>query len=259
MLLGNVTLLSRNPLRFWGQTLQGEPGNFGQTGPRRNSSMGEASVSGETAKASIPSGYRHPDAWMLPNKGGALAARLNLRGEGVFSGAGARGVNGEGSISGSGAVSGTAQLVVSGSATIAGTGSFSGSVVAVLAASASLTGSGTLSGTPKAIGHQTAALSGSGTVTLTSYATGKLEAAITPAVTLTAEQFAAQLLDIESVESGMTVREALKLMSAAMAGKISGAAGATVTIRSAVADDKDRIVASVDSSGNRTAITYDLS
>lgn len=259
MLLGNVTILSRNPLRFWGQTLQGERGNFGQTGPIRNILMGEASVAGETAKAALPNGYLAPAAWMLANKPGGLSSRRNIDGVGALSASGARGVNGEANLTGAGGLSGDAQLVVSGSATITGSGSLSGSVVAVLVATASLSGSGALSGGATAKGHATASLAGSGTVSLTSYATGALEAAITPAVTLTAEQFAAQLLDLEDVEGGLTVREALRLMSAAMAGKISGAAGATVTIRNAVADDKDRIVASVDSSGNRTAITYDLS
>jgi hypothetical protein len=50
----------------------------------------------------------------------------------------------------------------------------------------------------------------------------------------------------------------MRLSAAADAGKLSGAATTTNTIRNAVADDKNRIVATVDSDGNRTAITYDL-
>ena len=46
--------------------------------------------------------------------------------------------------------------------------------------------------------------------------------------------------------------------AAANAAKLSGAATTTITIRNAVADSKDRIVATVDSDGNRSAITYDL-
>lgn len=72
------------------------------------------------------------------------------------------------------------------------------------------------------------------------------------------ETMAAAVLDeASSVETGLTVREALRLITAALAGKVSGAAGTTVTIRNAVADDKDRIVATVDSEGNRTSITVD--
>lgn len=60
-----------------------------------------------------------------------------------------------------------------------------------------------------------------------------------------------------AIEVGLDLKNALRLIAAATAGKISGAGTGTVTIRSAKADDKDRIVATVDGSGNRTAITYD--
>ena len=67
------------------------------------------------------------------------------------------------------------------------------------------------------------------------------------------------LLDIpDGVEDGYTLREALRLVLAALAGKLSGAATTTVSIRD-VNDDKDRIVATVDDVGNRTAITLDPS
>lgn len=75
----------------------------------------------------------------------------------------------------------------------------------------------------------------------------------------TANQNADALLDrANGVETGLTPRQALRLSVAADAGKLSGAASTTNTIRNAVADSKDRIVATVDSDGNRTAITYDL-
>lgn len=64
---------------------------------------------------------------------------------------------------------------------------------------------------------------------------------------------------LESViEPGLTLRQALRLLAASMAGKLTGGGSTEVTIRNAVADSKDRIVATVDSSGNRSAITYDL-
>jgi hypothetical protein len=47
-------------------------------------------------------------------------------------------------------------------------------------------------------------------------------------------------------------------VAAATAGKLTGGGSTEVTIRNAVADSKDRIVATVDSNGNRTAIDYDL-
>ena len=75
----------------------------------------------------------------------------------------------------------------------------------------------------------------------------------------TATENADTLLDrSDAIEVGLTPREAMRLSAAADAGKISGAATATNTIRNAVADSKDRIVATVDADGNRTAIIYDL-
>jgi len=75
----------------------------------------------------------------------------------------------------------------------------------------------------------------------------------------TGSDTATALLDLtDAIESGLTPRNALRLISAASAGKISGAATPTVTIRNAVADSKDRVTATVDADGNRTAITTDL-
>ena len=68
-----------------------------------------------------------------------------------------------------------------------------------------------------------------------------------------------KIFDNETVESGLTFRNALRVMAASIAGKLSGAATTTVVIRNAVADSKDRITATVDTNGNRSAITYDLS
>ncbi len=68
------------------------------------------------------------------------------------------------------------------------------------------------------------------------------------------------LLDrANAIETGLTPRQAWRLMAAALAGKLSGAATTTVTIRNAVQDSKNRIVATVDADGNRSAVTTDVS
>lgn len=86
-----------------------------------------------------------------------------------------------------------------------------------------------------------------------------LDAAISSLSIPTANANADALLDrAAGVETGLTPRQAFRLMTANAAGKLSGAATATNTIRNAVADSKDRMVATVDADGNRTAITYDL-
>jgi hypothetical protein len=59
-----------------------------------------------------------------------------------------------------------------------------------------------------------------------------------------------------AIETGYTAKQSMRLILSSLAGKLSGAATTTVTIRSAT-DAKDRIVATVDSDGNRTAVTHD--
>jgi hypothetical protein len=74
----------------------------------------------------------------------------------------------------------------------------------------------------------------------------------------TASENATGLLDLAAgVETGLTLRQALRLVVAAEAGKLSGAATATIVIRN-VADDKNRITATVTEDGDRTALVYDL-
>jgi len=63
------------------------------------------------------------------------------------------------------------------------------------------------------------------------------------------------VLDAE-VETGTNVREALRLLLASQVGKLSGAEGTTITIRD-INDLVDRIVATVDASGNRIAVVAD--
>lgn len=86
---------------------------------------------------------------------------------------------------------------------------------------------------------------------------GRMDASVGALATGSLAAIADEVLGY-AVEAGLTTKQALRLMAAALAGKISGASGTTITIKNAVADNKDRIVATVDSDGNRTAITYDL-
>lgn len=62
----------------------------------------------------------------------------------------------------------------------------------------------------------------------------------------------------EIVEGTTSVRESLRLGNAANAGKTNGALTASFAIRD-LADTKDRIAASTDANGNRTAVTLDVS
>jgi hypothetical protein len=60
------------------------------------------------------------------------------------------------------------------------------------------------------------------------------------------------------VDGATTAAESMRLQNSALAGKASGMGTTTATFRD-LADSKDRIVATVDASGNRTAITRDAS
>lgn len=55
---------------------------------------------------------------------------------------------------------------------------------------------------------------------------------------------------------GFTYQDIVKLQAAILLGKVSGGGSATETFRD-ISDTKDRVVATVDASGNRTAITLD--
>lgn len=66
---------------------------------------------------------------------------------------------------------------------------------------------------------------------------------------------AAAGLDAVAVESGLNARQALSVIASASAGVLAGAATATVTIAAAGVPATTRLTASVDESGNRTAVT----
>lgn len=88
-----------------------------------------------------------------------------------------------------------------------------------------------------------------------SFQTGAIDAAVI--ATDAGTEIANAILDqANGIETGYTVRQAGRLLLSASAAKLSGALTTTIAIRD-VGDSKDRITATVDASGNRTAITLD--
>lgn len=74
-----------------------------------------------------------------------------------------------------------------------------------------------------------------------------------------AEDNAEMLLDLpDAVENNLTVRQALRLVAAVLAGELSGADTNTVTIKDGGQNDITRVTATVDEDGNRTAVDVDL-
>ncbi len=63
---------------------------------------------------------------------------------------------------------------------------------------------------------------------------------------------------LDTIEGTLDHQEVMRLLLAAAANKLSGADGTSVTIRD-LADTKNRISATVDQYGNRTAVTVDAS
>lgn len=104
----------------------------------------------------------------------------------------------------------------------------------------------------------TASAIGTGGIAAASFAAGAIDASAIAADAIGASELAAgavdEILDDTIGDGTLTVRQALRVLVAAHAAKLSGAATTTVTIRN-VADSQDVIVATVDSDGNRTAVT----
>lgn len=97
-----------------------------------------------------------------------------------------------------------------------------------------------------------------GGIATTAFAAGAIDAAAIAADAIGAAELAAgavdEILDDTIGDGTLTVRQALRVLVAGMAAKLSGLPGTTITIRNA-ADSADVIVATVDANGNRTAVT----
>jgi hypothetical protein len=227
--------------------------NFARTGAARNITAGEGITSGLVSK---PSGNRHPSAWMMPQKPGALAARNSLTGEGSVSGADAWSVKlAQAALTGSGSLEAVGGLIVQLLADIAGDGGISESdLKAFLQALADIGGSGGISDAQASgLGELIAALAGLGTVEATLTGTGELTAdllvtgtglttsnvgqavwAALAAANNGAGTMGEKLNDAgsgsnpwaEIIESGFTAAQILRILAAHAAGAATGLEGA---------------------------------
>ena len=104
----------------------------------------------------------------------------------------------------------------------------------------------------------TAAKIADGAIDAATFAAGAINAAAIATGAIDADALAAdavdEILDEQIGDGTITMRQALRVLIAGMAGKLSGAATTTVTIRN-VADSADVVVATVDANGNRSAVT----
>ncbi len=89
----------------------------------------------------------------------------------------------------------------------------------------------------------------------------RLDQAVSAAKTLTTDEraaIAAALLDLRAAIDGKTLRQALRYIAATTAGKAAGAGTGTETFKG-LDGSTDRVKATVDEDGNRTAVAYDPS
>lgn len=259
-LIGNMSVLNKSLARFTSGTATA--GAYaGQTranfeGPSilrsRDMSMPQ--------RQSFPVGYGFGTALIIPLKYGAPGALTTVYGEGNVTGSLLTVKTMADTMTGVGTInSATLQVLAKSIAALVGSGVISNAQLRTVSRLlASLSGTGTISANLSAAIKINAALSASASMSPNLKGKGSLSADLLPFTELSPENLSLEILDQQLVESGLSVREALRLISAALAGKVSGAGTATVTIRNAVADSKDRIVATVDVNGNRTAITTDV-
>ena len=211
-------------------------------------------------KEGVPGGYDVGSALIPPLKSGSISSFTLIEGSGSLTGVALRVKLSESALSGDGTISSAAlSALVPASAALAGSGAISSAALsAVSSLAAGLAGSGSFSDADlSALVPLASTLSGAATLTVNLTGIGRLEAEILPFTDLSPEGLATPLLDSNDIEIGYSLRESLRLMLAATAGKVSGGGTATVTIRSAT-DGSDRIVATVDSNGNRTAVTHNV-
>ena len=280
MLIGNYQVYSKHPGREFGGAVGLMRTDYRKSSPARARFTGMA---GWEPKSGVPDGVRPPYTWVLPLKDGGLSSRNIITGTGTLSASGALGRNMLAALAGSGELSATGALIVSALADLTGSGTISAAdLLAVLQAAADLTGSGSLAADVGALGWMLGDLAGSGSLSAPPYATGTLAADIQPFTELSPQALASAVWDAvaadsnatgsmgekvndagsasnpwtEVIEGNYTASELLRIMAAALAGELSGAATSTITI-TGIDGTTHRIVATVDADGNRTAVTLD--
>lgn len=177
MLIGSGVRVYHGPVRAYGAALAAsiDRGTI-KPGGLRNL------LAATDQKYGIPTTYRHPGAWVMPQKPGTLGSHRRAAGAGTLASGIAGGRNGEAALSGSGSVSATAQLIVSAVAALSGSGVITNAdAKAYLNAAATLAGEGSLSAAAVAIGHAAAALAGTGSMNVTPRADGEMSANISNA------------------------------------------------------------------------------
>ena len=257
-LIGNNSILNRNANRqFTGGAASGYYGAFNPANAQKNRYSQFAFYDW----TSTPNAYRENMAWVMPIKPGGMSSKYQSYPTLTKSTAtlvNAQYMTATGNLVLSVGLANLGQLapatatgnlsLTKVSATLGG--SFAGSATANL----SLTKvTASMGGKFPGSGIANLSLSGS----CIAHALGQCSGTAGGPEPLSAAGLAQALLDNNDIETGYSMRNSLRLVLASLAGKLSGAGTSTIAIRD-INDAVDRIVATVDSNGNRTAVTKDL-
>ena len=263
-LIGNGSLLNKSFQRTHGGTTTAISTHMNNKASLMSTNILRARAQLQFKKASIPgTGYGPGSAIMMPRSSGELGA---VRIDGVatiIATALSAKIAVLDSISGTSSVTGSANAI--GLVTASGSSTGAASVVAITlvtsSMSASLSGVASVAANLGAVIPSEAASAGSASASVNLKGTGRLGGTISIGASGylsndDVERLATAVAETE-IETSFNLKEALRLVLSATAGKVSGAETTTITIRN-VGDDKNRIVATVDSNGNRTSLTYDV-
>lgn len=284
MLLANYAQQNRNCVREWG---------IGFTNPLRqfkpstfnNFYTTQTPDHASLSKSAFNNGYNTSHVWWPALKAGGIASTLNLNGTGTISASILSVKLLEAAINGDGSLTAFGSLLVQALANITGSGGVSDAdLLAFLAMVAAIGGSGDAEGTATGLAELLAALTGSGTledsiitgiaeliadlvVTGTGLTAGDVASAVWSSVASAndiAGSMGEKLNDAgsasnpwtEVIESGYTAEEILRLISAVLLGKVSGA-GTGVETFTGIDGTTDRVIVEATMEGNRTAVTLD--
>lgn len=256
MLIGNMSVLNKSLARFTNGTATAGAYAANTRANYSNPAVNKSRIIYWSSKQSLPDGYKIGDAIFPPLKSGGIASSTNISGSGSLTAEGISAKLATATLDGVGDLTAALSVITPGEAALSGSGSVSADILAVSSLLSAISGSGSVSADLSAVIPAEAALSGSGSMSPNLTGTGRLEASITPFTALSPESLASAVMN-STVETGYNLEEALRLILSAVAGKVSGAGGSTITIRS-VTDGTSRIVATVDSNGNRSSIVYDV-
>lgn len=234
------------------------------------------------AGLSFPVGLTPGPAWFAPQTGGEMVLRSDSSGDLAADLIPSRPMSID--MTGAGDLEAIGALAIAMAIALTGSGALTATVQGRLNASVDMTGSGDLEADLAGFGNMLVDMLGEGSLeaTIAAYGNMAVDIVVTGTGLSTANVGQAvwsalasanndtgtmgeKLNDAgsasnpwtEVIDSGYTAAEVMRLIASALAGKVSGGGGSTITFRD-LADGKDRITATVDTFGNRTAVVTDV-